>query len=331
MNIRAQIYGSSKPEEPILRDKRPKGAKADSLDTVSVSREESRRGNSRTEDRHRLSEESVSVTHDGVSREVQLINLSGGGAMVRGSLDVKLWDSVELKLGEHGTIECAVRWMRGDGVGLEFAHETRLECSSDQMASVLRDVITRSFPDARFEGADEEKADCEPTAEEDDPLPDRRVSERRNADRRVRRTKANASDHRRATRHPLIWSGTLHLDNQSTTVRVRNISSTGAMIECTETLTPGAEPVLQLNEEAALSATVQWVVGAQIGLKFHRPFDMQLLARSKPEVAAAPTQWMRPAYLETGGEAEESDPWDPRWQRLTMREINLELEGFLKR
>ena len=331
MNIRAKIYGSSKPEEPIFRDKRPKGAKQDELDSVLVAREESRRGNSRTADRHRLTEETVRVTHDGTSYEAQLINLSDGGAMIRGALDVKLWDSVELHLGDDGTIECAVRWMRGDRIGLEFAHETRLDCSSDELASVLRDVIARSFPDARFASPDEEQPEAEAGAEEDDLLPERRVSDRRNGERRLRAPRS-PGDHRRATRHPLIWSGTLHLENQSTTVRVRNISSTGAMIECTQSVEVGSEPVLQLNDEAALSATVQWVVGTHVGLSFHRPFDMRLLARSKPEVApAAPAQWVRPAYLEASEEQDESDPWDPRWKRLTMREINLELQGFLKR
>jgi hypothetical protein len=331
MNIRAQIYGSSKPEEPILRDKRPKGAKGDALDSVSVSRQESRRGNSRTEDRHRLSEETITVTYEGVSHEAQLINVSGGGVMIRGALDLKLWDTVELRLGDHGTIECAVRWMRGDCVGLEFAHETRLDCSSDELAAVLRDVITRSFPDAEFDQSTEQPQDLQPADYEKSPLPERRVEEQRTAERRVRNARSKPGDHRRASRHPLIWSGTLHLDNQSTTVRVRNISSSGAMIECTQSLAVGAEPVLQLNEEAALAATVQWVVGAQVGLSFHRPFDMRLLSRSKPEVATAPTQWLRPAYLEASEEQDESDPWDPRWERLTMREINLELEGFLKR
>lgn len=332
MNIRAKIYGSSKPEEPIFRDKRPKGAKSDELQSVTVPREESRRGSSRTEDRHRLSEETVRVTQDGVSLEAQLINLSGGGAMIRGALEVKLWDSVDLHLGEHGTIECVVRWMRGDRIGLEFAHETRLDCSSDEMASVLRDVIARSFPDARFETTDDAvgPTHSDSSDEEVDPPEERRAAERRSAERRTRVPPAKPGEHRRAQRHPLIWSGTLHLDNQSATVRVRNISSTGAMIECNATVDLAAEPVLQLNDEAALPATVQWVVGNQVGLRFHRPFDMRLLSRSKPEVASA--KWMRPAYLETvTDEEEDSDPWDPRWKRLTMSEISEELEGFMKR
>ena len=323
MNIRAKIYGSSKPEEPIFRDKRPKGAKSDALHSITVARGESRRGNSRTEDRHRVSEETVTITADGVSRQAQLINLSGGGVMVRGDLDLKLWDAVELLLGEHGTIECAVRWMRGDCFGLEFAHETRLECSSDEMASVLRDVITRSFPDASFD-------------EEHPPRP-KQVFHQQAIEPAEDEESGYPSDHRRASRHPLIWTGSLQLGNWKAPVRVRNISSSGAMIESTENIEVGTEPVLHLADEISLSGTVQWVVGAHIGLKFHSPFDMRLLGRSKPQVAAAapaaPEQWKPPAYLEQTAEPETSDPWDPRWKRLTMRELGElhELEGFLKR
>jgi len=328
MNIRAKIYGSSKPQEPIFRDKRPRGAKPDALDSVIVARGETRRGNSRTEDRHRLTEETVTITQNGVTHEAELVNVSGGGVMVRGSLDLKLWDTVELHLGEHGTIECAVRWIRDHRVGLEFAHETRLDCSSDEMAIVLRDVITRSFPDASFEEGREQQQSPAPEVAVEQPAPAETGDAR-----------WIASDHRRANRHPLIWTGTLHLGHWRAAVRVRNISSTGAMIECTEGIDVGAEPVLDLGDEASLSGTVQWVVGAQVGLKFHTPFDMRLLARTKPEIAAAadsPEPWKRPAYLEASDAKAEnaSDPWDPRWKRLTMRQISVELhelEGFLKR
>jgi len=324
MNIRAKIYGSSKPQEPIFRDKRPKGAKSDALDSITVTREESRRGNSRTEDRHRVSEETVTIACEGASREAQLINVSGGGVMVRGALELKLWDTVELHLGEHGTIECAVRWMRGDCFGLEFAHETRLDCSSDEMASLLRDVITRSFPDASFDEPETQRA--RPTFRQEAPAPE---------EPGVDDSGWGANDHRRAARHPLIWTGTLHLGQWRAPVRVRNISSTGAMIECTQSIDVGAEPVLHLSDEASMSGTVQWAVGAQVGFKFHTPFDMRLLSRSKPEIAAtaAAEQWTRPDYLQAGTEQQSSDPWDPRWKRLTMRQISEleELEGFLKR
>lgn len=313
MNIRTQIFGSSKPEEPLLRAKQPKGAHGDELDSVTVPRGESRRGNSRTADRHRLSEEAVRVSHDGVTVEAQLVNLSDGGAMIAGSLGVKLWDRVELHLGEGEAIECAVRWIRGDRIGLEFAHETRLNCSSDEVAALLREVINRSFPDAQFEldaGEDDPAAPADTASETE-----------------VEASSAFPGEHRRAPRHPLIWSGTLHLENQTISVRIRNISSTGALIDCFAAIEVGAEPLLELNDEASMACTVQWVVGRQVGVRFHREFDMQLLARSTPEVTRAP-EWVKPDYLDgRAQERTESDPWDPRWERLTVREMNLELEA----
>jgi hypothetical protein len=298
VNIRAQIFGSGEPaQDRLLREKQPRGAKSDDLHSVTVPREEARRGNSRSVDRHRLTEEDVSLTHKGASHGAQLVNLSGGGAMVETDLDVKLWDRVDLCLGDHGTIECAVRWIRDGRIGLEFAHETRLDCSADQQATLLREAISRSFPDIQhFDGP-----------EPDAPAP-------------------SADELRRASRHPLIWSGLLHHDYQSTAVRVRNISATGAMIETSSPVRVGAEPLLELGDAISLSATVEWAVGDQVGVRFHTMFDMSQLGRARPEVT--PTHWVRPAYLD---KIEADSAWDPRWQRLSVSELKHELEGFLKR
>ena len=104
MNIRAKIFGgATTPEESVVVPaKKPKGAKADTLDSVSVAREEARRANTRADDRHRLPDEQVRVTHEGRNITVQLVNLSGGGAMVSGDLQPKLWDRLELHLGDDG-------------------------------------------------------------------------------------------------------------------------------------------------------------------------------------------------------------------------------------
>jgi hypothetical protein len=302
MNIRAQIYGGVQPaEEPLLPTKRPKGAKAAELDSIKVPRESRQRSNSRGEDRHRLSGESARVRYDGRNYDVELINLSGGGAMIAGRLRPLMWDHVNLHLGTHGDIECAVRWLREGRIGLEFAHETQLGWPSDQVATVLRHVIERTFPHIDF------------AAVENKPAPPLKEAKMEPAD-----------DGRCAPRHPLIWNGVLHHDYQSSNVRIRNISETGAMIETDEKVRVGTEPLLELTEAVSLSATVEWAVGDQVGLRFHSPFDMQALAEARPSVA--PVSWTPPAYLDPDANSDAD-----HWGRLSISQLHQELEGFLKR
>jgi hypothetical protein len=292
MNIRAKIFSDA--DESVLVDaKKPKGAKGDQLGSVIVPREEHRRSNSRHQDRHRLFNEEVRLTHKGKARPVEVINLSGGGAMVSGALKPKLWDRVELHLGENGTVECAVCWIRDDRIGLEFAHETRLDCSADEQAKVLRKVVVRSFPDLQFE----QPPEAEPITEEQ----------------------------RREGRHPLIWSGVLHHRDSKIRVRVRNISNTGAMIESTDPVLVGGQAILELGEDGFIPATISWLIGDQVGLRFRRKFDMAQLARSRPQVA--PATWVAPDYLRPSKASMSS----AQWGRLSLGELHHQLEGFLKR
>jgi hypothetical protein len=291
------LGGANSSEKPILSAKKePKGTKVNSLDNL-IEREEARMKHSRFEDRHRLLGEKVRVTRHEATHDVELINLSGGGAMISGNVNLMLWDKVELHLGENGTVECVVRWVREGRFGLEFAHETRIDCGADQQAAVLREVIRRSFPDLEFE------ADSTPHEEHVGP------------------------DGRQECRHPLVWSGLLHHDYQSTPIRIRNISSTGAMIECTALLTAGSEPLLELGPDLSVSATVAWVLGDQAGLRFSSPFELHDLTRSRPQLAGS--HWEPPAYLETGNKSE--SPWGEHWGRMSLGDLRTQLEGFLKR
>jgi len=278
---------------------------AEGLTGITVPREEIRSHNQRGGDRHRLTEERATVRIGRRKREVDLVNVSGGGAMIAGDLDLMLWDAVELHLGENGKVECVVRWIRGDRFGLEFAHETNLDCKASEREAVLREVLKRNFGDVEFElprSARTRKADAEPQIDA-------------------------ASDQRIAHRHPLIWTGVLHHDYQSSPIRVRNISSTGAMIECSVPVRVGTEPLLELGDSISVSGTVAWAVGDQVGFAFHSPFDMTQLADSLPDVA--PSEWIRPSYLDPDAEAD--SPWDPRWNRMSVGELRQELEGFMKR
>lgn len=306
MNIRSRISrGRALDGSPVVQGKTPTGARADALNSISVAREATRTANTRLQDRHRLSEHQVKVTHKRRDHLAQLINLSGGGAMIAGDFDPMLWDRVKLHLGEDGVLECAVCWLKGDRIGLEFAHETRLECSADEHAKLLREVIAKSFPDVEFEAQVATATEAE--------------------------AQAPVDEHRGERRHPLIWSGTLHYDFASSPVRLRNISERGALIESERILPVGAEPLLDLGEAGSVFGTITWTVGDQAGMRFHTPFDMTMLAKGKPQLA--PARWEQPKYLKAGpaAEPEASSPWAEEWGRMSLSELREELEGFLKR
>src|SRR6185436_14267411 len=115
----------------------------------------------------------------------------------------------------------AVRWIKGDSIGLEFAHETRIECDREQRAELLLAVIQRSFPDeVRLEEPHPEEGREE--VEED-------------------------LGNRDEKRHPLIWKGEIHYAHDSNPVRLRNISAGGALVDVAVDYPLGAEVLLDLG------------------------------------------------------------------------------------
>lgn len=267
------------------------------LEGFAVPRSETRRANHRDQDRHRLIGEKATARHDGKAHEVELINLSAGGAMIRAGFAPRLWDMVELELGEGASIEAAVRWRRHDLIGLEFAHETRIDCEPEARSAILLEVIRRSFPDLEVD-ADQPEPQAEP----------------------------QAAEHRSDKRHPLIWNGVVHCAKRSHPVRLRNISSGGALVDVEGYCPAGVEVVLDLGDAGKIPASVGWTHGEQAGLRFHEPFDMALLAKAKPEVA--PNQWVKPSYLDKA--KDDSSPWHAKWKRGSVADIRSELEGFLR-
>jgi hypothetical protein len=301
MNMRAKNLQAGSLAEPTEPVKGPKGTATDGLMGIAVAREESRRSNNRGSDRHRLTGETIRFTHQGREYEGELINLSGGGAMIGNPpRQLKLWDRVELHLGDHGTVECAVRWIRGGRIGLEFAHETQLNCSDDQRTSVLRETISRSFPDMKFKEAARESG--------------------------AANRETGSDEHRGTPRHALIWWAVLHHDFRSTKVRIRNISESGAMLEYDKPAQVGAEPLLEFEGGASVAGTIAWAVGDHLGLRFHSDFKMEVLAKSAPQLT--PAEWAPPAYLNKVEAL--GSPWDPRWNRLSVAQLEQELAGYLK-
>ena len=143
-SFRASVLGGEK-RKLVVTEKNPRQEGSADLTGSVVPRAEVRRSDHRDADRHRLVDQRAVLSFDGNRHVVEVINLSAGGAMIRCGLEPRLWDIVQLELGEGYALECAVRWIRDGSIGLEFAHETRLECAPDERAAVLLEVIQRSF------------------------------------------------------------------------------------------------------------------------------------------------------------------------------------------
>ena len=289
--------------DPLVRSKIGRGAETDDLSSVEVPRSEHRTHNHRDDDRHRLEAEAATARFQGETYDIDLINLSGGGAMIRGNFKPQLWERVDLIFGEGAEIECAVRWLRDDRIGLEFAHETRIDCDPEARDALLLEVIRRSFPDVRL------------TNNVGSSVSDSSGDDQAATSRRTER------------RHPLIWMAELLYNHGSERVRLRNISSHGALIEGPVTYPPGAEVLLDLGESGQHFATVGWSCSDKAGLAFAKPFDLALLSSTKPEVAHG--NWTRPGPSQLA--ADQDNPWAAGWGRQSLEELRQDLEGYLKR
>lgn len=298
------------PKDPVVRQKKKRGTSEEDLSTVAVPRTEIRTSNQRDDDRHRLDHESARARFEGEVHEVDVINLSGGGAMIRCDFTPRLWERVDLIFAEESEIECAVRWIRDDRIGLEFAHETRIDCDPKERDALLLDVIHRSFPDVTLPQRDLSEAPT-PSApslgDADDAIANSRRTERR---------------------HPLVWMGEIYFAHSNEKVRLRNISENGALIESPVQYPLGVELLLDLGEAGQHFATVSWTCGDKAGLKFNNAFNLKLLGGAKPDLA--------PQLMTRAGPAgrvsiDQDNPWADEWKRQSLEDLRDDLEGFLKR
>jgi len=202
-----------------------------------------------------------------------------------------------------------VRWLRGGRIGLEFAHETQIECAPEERAAVLLEVIQRSFPEQEVHL---HRAEHVHSVDDDD------EEEEELGDLGARDTR----------RHPLIWTGQIHSTNGTHPARLRNVSAGGALVDVDTYYAVGAEVMLVLGGAGKFIANVQWTCGGKAGLRFRDEFDLNCLACAKPDVAS--NYWLKPTFLDEAIE-EDSTPWHARWRRGSIEEIRQELEGFLKR
>ena len=299
-------------ELPLLRpfDAKVLAVREDDLRSISIPRHETRITNMREDERHRLkSEEAIVTTVEGERIIVDLVNLSGGGAMIGCEYEPEDLEPMLLDLGDGGEIEAAVRWVKNKRIGLEFAQETQFGCDAQTRDAVLLDTIRRSFPTANLDGMAHSPSVFTPKTTGE------------SADRGQRGTR----------RHPLIWFGNVHYDHDTHPVRIRNISENGALIEAQARLPVDAGLLLDLAEAGEIFAFVSWSRGGQAGLRFEEAFNVSRLAETRPQLRS---DWQQPDYLvrhqsqcDAGAKA---SPWASHWDSPSLEHLREDLEGYLK-
>ncbi len=85
----------------------------------------------------------------------------------------------------------------------------------------------------------------------------------------------------RPPRQGLLKVASLQFDGMSMPVRVRNISSGGALLECDRSLPNESKVQLDLPGCGNLGAEVRWTESRRIGLQFEEEFDLRRLAPGK--------------------------------------------------
>lgn len=303
-SFRAAVVRGERPSL-VVTEKSPRLDGSGDVVGAIVPRSETRRHDHRDGSRHRLGEESAKLRFGELSQSVEVINLSDGGAMIRTDAAIPLWAKVELRFNDEFAIEGVVRWIKADQIGVEFAHETMIDCDSDTLAKLLLDVIQKSFPESsvQLDSRDEDEAEQDHSGET---------------------CEQNQREH---GRHPLIWKGQILHNFSAEPVRLRNVSSGGALVDVAADYPLGCTVMLDLGESGQVDAEIVWKTGDQAGLRFRQPFDLACLARSRPEVA--PEKWQRPTFLDRDRTG--SSPWDKHWRRTPLSQLRSELEGYLKR
>jgi EAL domain-containing protein (putative c-di-GMP-specific phosphodiesterase class I) len=122
----------------------------------------------------------------------------------------------------------------------------------------------------------------------------------------------------REPRHRLLRRGSLQWNGMTFPIRLKNISTGGALIESERMVPEGSIVQLDLSEVGNFGAEVRWTRDNHLGIKFDEPFKRSRLVPMQNE-APAKQAVLKPDYLAT--ESNPSSPWAGRSERLTVDKL----------
>jgi hypothetical protein len=100
----------------------------------------------------------------------------------------------------------------------------------------------------------------------------------------------------REPRHRLMRRAVVMIDGYEEEIRLRNISVTGALVECRRPIAPGTHLNIDIVGVGPISGTVKWAANGKFGMHFDREFDLARLAPKK--VKLNDVTMLQPWYVE---------------------------------
>jgi hypothetical protein len=85
----------------------------------------------------------------------------------------------------------------------------------------------------------------------------------------------------REPRHRLMRRAVTSIDGERVELKLRNISSMGALAECKVPVSPGQELTIDIVGVGPAIATVRWAQSGKFGVQFSQAFDLGRLAPKK--------------------------------------------------
>jgi hypothetical protein len=134
------LSGEARQASLVARKAKTKAESASlgGLTKVAIKRQEARVTDQRLEDRLRGIVESTTIVFRRRRSDVAVVNVSSRGAMIRGEIDPRIGEKIELLFDGKTRTKCIVRWVREGRVGVEFVDETILWTSDRSSGPVFK-------------------------------------------------------------------------------------------------------------------------------------------------------------------------------------------------
>jgi diguanylate cyclase (GGDEF)-like protein len=99
----------------------------------------------------------------------------------------------------------------------------------------------------------------------------------------------------REPRQRLMRQAIASIGGSPVTIRLRNISVTGALAECDQPVAPETALTIDIIGSGPVTGVVRWAQAGRFGIRFDEPFDLRRLATRKPR--PNDVTMMRPWYI----------------------------------